>query len=1154
MYMMKVLVLSAIALLCQFFSPTVSSMIKLNNGGYEDIVIAINPSVTEDLKIITSIQNMVKDATSYLFNATRKRVFIQSVKILIPSTWSRKNYNKSTIETYDKADIIIAQPHLKYGDDPYTLQYGKCGDAGKYIHFTPNFFVDDTIESLYGPRGRAFVHEWAHLRWGVYDEYSTEKPYYISSSKKPEATRCSRRGNQGRRGQYGITAITVIFSTSMRLRNLGTSGVSGSTYALLKGQGATKASVASAWAQGYTADRRERLAWTQLMRGFTSLSSVRLCVPPWFFPYATAAVMSIRRRTAFPCRMASKARSACSAALISRMFETIPLELVGHCSWADNAMHVAPQSFSLASDVTITQRVVSKACGTRSGRRSQPKWQTYKLEMGVATGESQELLELLLEWCSFDIFGTNIKSECTGNVCNTRPCNFDPSNYLYEEGCVFVPEKKQFVKNSIMFMQSLSDITEFCDSHNHNIEAENLHNKLCSLRSTWDIIMNSSDIRSTPQSSITTIPVPTFQLLQYSRRVITLVLDVSGSMTNNNRINRLYQAADIFLTQVIELNAYVGLVKFSNMVSIISPLTEITGDDVREQLKNSIPNVASGGTDICLGILKGIEVNKQYDGLSDGTEIILLSDGEDNYNTRVCIPDIEKSGAIFNVIALGPNEEPALKEIVSMTGGTHILATDKVDANGLIDAFSSFSASDGDIYQQSIQLESTGLSLKTAECLNGTVYIDSALGNETVFLVTWQSAVPDIHLQDPKTNVYTASNFISDSSSKSSKLQIPGTAETGPWHYSICNALVSTQAIGIVVNSKAAEKDRPPITVTAQMNQNTNTYPNPMVVYAFVTQGMMPVSGAKVTAIIEPVLGNAVTLELLDNGAGADIIMDDGVYSRYFTAFTENGRYSLKIRVESTENKSRLRLPQNRALYVPGYLNNGTVTMNPPQPKFSDEDFKVDAFSRTVLGGSFLLSNVPTGPQRDIYPPEKITDLEAKIESDKVVLLWTATGDDLDQGSATSYDLRMSNNPMDLRDNFYSSTKVNISSITPLSAGSRETFEFVPEDITIENGTILYFALVASDKVAQSSDVSNIAKAALFIPPTPAPTPALLSSTEPEPTTSRLTAADTSASNMNITHLALIVCSAIILICLITSITICIVSCQKKMSIQKNSV
>lgn len=37
--------------------------------------------------------------------------------------------------------------------------------------------------------GRVFVHEWAHLRWGVFDEYNIDAPFYSTGGKKAEATR-----------------------------------------------------------------------------------------------------------------------------------------------------------------------------------------------------------------------------------------------------------------------------------------------------------------------------------------------------------------------------------------------------------------------------------------------------------------------------------------------------------------------------------------------------------------------------------------------------------------------------------------------------------------------------------------------------------------------------------------------------------------------------------------------------------------------------------------------------------------------------------------------------------------------------------------------------------------------------------------------------
>ncbi|XP_071983872.1 calcium-activated chloride channel regulator 1-like isoform X2 [Engystomops pustulosus] len=785
--------------------------------------------------------------------------------------------------------------------------------------------------------------------------------------------------------------------------------------------------------------------------------------------------------------------------------------------------------------------------------------------------------------CSADISGQYIIQRYQGGNWKVDNCSIDPTTNLYEKGCLFVPAQSQSVSESLMYMQALPPITKFCDASNHNPEAPNLQNQICNYRSTWDVIQNSTDIQSTPPNPALTIPDPTFTLLQYSERVVTLVLDVSGSMATSNRIGRLYQAAEVFLMQVIEDKSYVGIVTFSTSATTKSQLLQINGKEQREQLKLLVPKVANGGTDICIGLLAGIEVNKRKSGSSDGTEVLLLSDGEDNYDTNVCVPKIMASGAIIHVIFLGAAEEPKLKEIAKNTGGKTVLSTDRVDAQGLIDAFSSISASDGDISKLSIQLESTASSLLPSQCLNGTVFIDNTVGNETFFLVTWQTAVPNINLQNPKGIVYTSAQFITDNTAKSSRLAIPGTAERGPWTYSICNTRTSVEALGLVVNSKASATNISPITVSAHMNQDANQYPNPMVIYATVSQGLTPVTGAKVIAMIEPVTGPILTLELKDNGAGPDIIKNDGTYSSYFTQFSVNGRYGLKVRVvNNTNTVSRLVLPKNRALYVPGLIINGSVIMNPPRPEIPDEDLNVGEFSRTASGGSFVVSNVPSGPQPDIYKPEKITDLQAEIVDDTITLSWTATGDDLDQGKASGYELRMNINPADLRNNFDGSTTINISALTPLPAGSSETFSFVPENIVLQNGTNIYFGLVAIDKVSHRSDVSNIAQATLLIAPTPAPTTEpITTTTEPtttEPITSELittklttTASSTTTSRttqstttvirprtdspandnsdkLNITEITLIVCAAVVGICIIISITVCIVSCQKRRS------
>ncbi|XP_063797574.1 calcium-activated chloride channel regulator 1-like [Pseudophryne corroboree] len=874
--------------LCHIISVTKTSFIQLNNGSYEDIVIAIHSGIQENIEIIDKIKEMVIDASSYLFHATENRLTIKSVKILIPITWTSKNYTKRERETYEEADIIITHPFLKYGDDPYTIQYRGCGEQGKYIHLTPNFLLNTSLASVYGSPGRIFVHEWAHLRWGVFDEYNTDKPYYVSRDRTVEATRCS-----------------------------------------------------------------------------------------------------------------------------------------------------------------------------------------------------------------VDLNGTNIIQECEGDSCLVRLCKIDSNTGLYEQGCLFLPDEDQHVQESIMYSQALPSVTAFCNESNHNTDAPNLQNRMCNLRSTWDIIMNSTDMKSTPPRPATNAPVPTFTLLQYKKRVITLACDVSGSMAHFDRIGRFLQAAEFFLTHIIEEGSYVGIVEFYTFAYAISKqLIQITSDKDRAMLISYLPTtVVNDGSNICNGILEALKVNTFLDGSSAGTEVILVTDGEDNL--KECFGSISESGAIIHVIALGSEASEDLGEIADMTGGQKHFASDKVDANDLIDAFSEISNGNGDVTQQPIQLESRSLNLEPEQCMNGTIFIDSTIGSYTFFLVTWQVSVPSVNLQDPEGKIYIEKQFTNNTLSRSSRLQIPGKAESGAWHYNLCNNLKEDQVVGIIVTSKAVDESVPPITVNVHMNQDTNSYPNPMVVYASVHQGLLPVTGVKVTAFIAVESGKSVSLELLDNGAGADITINDGVYSKYFTSFTENGRYTLKVHIEGGDTESRLATPINRAHYIPGYIRNGTISMNPPRPVVNSDDLHVTLgkIRRIISGGFFTVNNVPTSPQRINYHPGKITDLEAKAQGNSIVLSWTATGDDLDQGTVSRYDLRMNISPKDLRDNFRNSASVNISNITPQPAGSREIFTFVPEDVDKENGTVFYFALTAIDKDNQESHISNIAQGVLSTSTIPESTSAIAPTT-----------------------------------------------------------
>lgn len=62
--------------------------------------------------------------------------------------------------------------------------------------------------------------------------------------------------------------------------------------------------------------------------------------------------------------------------------------------------------------------------------------------------------------------------------------------------------------------------------------------------------------------------------------------------------------------------------------------------------------------------------------------------------------------------------------------------------------------------------------------------------------------------------------------------------------------------------------------------------------------------------------------------------------------------------------------------------------MNAPRPELADEEIQANlgSFSR-ISTTSIKLDNIPQD-----YPPCKITDLDAYIENETIVLTWTAPG------------------------------------------------------------------------------------------------------------------------------------------------------------------
>ena len=73
---------------------------------------------------------------------------------------------------FQTPDIRIDVDHPFHRGSPYTQQSRGCAQPGDFMALPANFLTswNNTVET-WGNPAKVFVHEWAKLRYGIFDEF-----------------------------------------------------------------------------------------------------------------------------------------------------------------------------------------------------------------------------------------------------------------------------------------------------------------------------------------------------------------------------------------------------------------------------------------------------------------------------------------------------------------------------------------------------------------------------------------------------------------------------------------------------------------------------------------------------------------------------------------------------------------------------------------------------------------------------------------------------------------------------------------------------------------------------------------------------------------------------------------------------------------------
>ena len=180
-------------------------------------------------------------------------------------------------------------------------------------------------------------------------------------------------------------------------------------------------------------------------------------------------------------------------------------------------------------------------------------------------------------------------------------------------------------------------------------------------------------------------------------------------------------------------------------------------------------------------------------------------------------------------------------------------------------------------------------------------------------------------------------------------------------------------------------------------------------IFSQVTQGNKPIKNAEVTAIIEGTSGDPLSIDLWDNGAGADLIANDGVYSRFLYTTKDlsssSHYYTVSCHASSRDSSAEVLMglvdqDYVETLAVPICCGSDTASLGN-----NAEWTSTGKFSRPVTDSSLL--HIEPLDEEWHPPPARVLDLILKLQHQtstaplEMQVEFTAPGNYFDLGKGT---------------------------------------------------------------------------------------------------------------------------------------------------------
>lgn len=380
---------------------------------------------------------------------------------------------------------------------------------------------------------------------------------------------------------------------------------------------------------------------------------------------------------------------------------------------------------------------------------------------------------------------------------------------------------------------------------------------------------------------------------------IEIVIDRSGSMGSENKMENAKAAAKLLVEQAGTSNAIVGVIDFDDVIETAYPPTQVTDATVQAAIENAIDGIyARNNTAVYNAAETALNTLKSLQTTNDTKVVFLLTDGLDNsssYSASQVIQDYQNAQIPLFTFGYGSDADvTTLQSLADQTGGKFF--SSPTTLNEIAGAFSSAFVS-----ASSVVGLNSGVQSATTASTGIPFTVDLSLSSLNV-TITFTGVPTDVNIQllDPNSNPVSVKSIL-QSGGDTIEFFTVASPTAGVWHL-----MTSSSAGTVPINYQilGVPGSLSPVATLDSINGTTLDGNSPLILLANLGQGL-EIAGADVTGTVKQPDGSLTTVQFTDDGVAPDGLAGDGIYTAQFN-YTEQGQYTITVHFDNDQGTANL--------------------------------------------------------------------------------------------------------------------------------------------------------------------------------------------------------------------------------------------------------